>query len=117
LTCPNRSRAAGYSNLNQYKYGRNKEKFVAKKLRKKGAKVKLSPGSRGAADIEATFKTKKWKVQIKSSRNGNPANPRPKDVGRLKASATKSKATPVIAKVRGTKVKYTSARNNRKLKP
>lgn len=103
--------------VNQYKFGRNKEKLVAKKLRTKGAKVKLSPGSRGAADLEATFKTKTWKVQVKSSRNGKPANPKPKDVGRLKSIATKSKATPVIAKVIGNIVKYTSARNNRKLKP
>jgi len=81
---------------NQYKYGREKEIVVAKRLRGSGAKVKLSPGSRGAADLDAEFPTKKWKVQVKSSRKGEPANPSRKDLGRLKSSATKTKATPII---------------------
>lgn len=101
---------------NQYKYGREKEIMVARRLRGSGAKVKLSPGSRGAADLDAEFPTKKWKVQVKSSRKGEPANPSRKDLGRLKSSATKTKATPIIAKVKRNKVEYISARNKRKLK-
>ena len=81
---------------NQYKYGREKEIMVARRLRGSGAKVKLSPGSRGAADLDVEFPTKKWKVQVKSSRKGEPANPSRKDLGRLKSSATKTKATPII---------------------
>jgi len=101
---------------NQYKYGREKEIMVARRLRGSGAKVKLSPGSRGAADLDVEFPTKKWKVQVKSSRKGEPANPSRKDLGRLKSSATKTKATPIIAKVKRNKVEYISARNKRKLK-
>lgn len=101
---------------NQYKYGREKEIVVSKRLRGSGAKVKLSPGSRGAADLDVVFPTKKWKVQVKSSRKGEPANHSRKDLGRLKSSATKTKATPVIAKVRRNKAEYISARNGRKLK-
>lgn len=93
----------------KYNYGRNKEKMVAKSLTKKGANVTLSPGSKGAADVTAKFKNKKWLVQVKSSKVGKPKSPNSKDLGRLKSSATKSKATPVIAKVEGNKVTYTSA--------
>jgi hypothetical protein len=103
---------------NQYKYGRKKEELVARKLRGKGAKVKLSPGSRGAADLIAKFLSgKKWHVQVKATRKGKAANPSPKDRGRLKSSASKNKSTPVIAKVSRNKVCYYSARSRKKLKP
>ena len=101
----------------KYTYGRNKEKTVAKELEKKGSKVVLSPGSKGAADLTAKFPNKTWKVQVKSSKVGTPKSPNSKDLGRLKSSATKSKATPVIAKVEKNKITYFSARNNRELKP
>ena len=47
----------------KYEYGREKEIVVAKRLRGSGAKVKLSPGSRGAADLDVAFPTKseKWR--------------------------------------------------------
>jgi len=103
---------------NQYKYGRKKEELVARKLRGKGAKVKLSPGSRGAADLIAEFHSgKKWLVQVKATRKGRPASPSPKDTGRLKSSARKNRATPVIAKVSRNKVSYSSARSKKRLKP
>lgn len=102
---------------NKYKYGRSKEKLIAKDLTSKGSKVTLNPGSRGAADLTAKFQNKTWKVQVKSSRVGTPKSPNSIDLGRLKGLATKSKATPVIAKVKKNKITYFSARNNRKLKP
>jgi len=102
----------------EYSYGRTKEKKVAQLLRAKGASVKTSKGSRGAADLKVTFSTgKRWNVQVKSSRRGTPASPSAKDLGRLKQGATRSGATPVVAKVTPKGIKYTSARSGRKLTP
>ncbi len=103
---------------NEYKYGRDKEQKVARLLRSKGAKVESSPASRGAADLAVTFSTgTKWRIQVKASRTGTPNSPSKKDAGRLKQSATKHKATPVIAKVSPSGIEYTSARSGRKLTP
>ena len=95
-----------------------KEKKVVQLLRAKGAAVEVSKGSRGAADLKVIFPTgKRWNVQVKSSRRGTPASPSAKESGRLKQGATKSGATPVVAKVTPKGVKYTSARSGRKLTP
>ena len=102
----------------QYKYGRDKELKVARSLRARGASVKVSKGSKGAADLRATFSTgRKWNIQVKSSRKGTPASPSVKDLGRLKQGATKSGATPVVAKVTRGQVKYSSARSGQKVTP
>jgi len=102
----------------QYKYGREKELKIARSLRAKGASVKVSKGSKGAADLKATFSTgRKWNIQVKSTRQGTPASPSTRDLGRLKQSATKSGATPVVAKVSRGKVTYSSARSGRKVSP
>jgi len=102
----------------QYKYGRDKELKIARSLRARGASVKVSRGSKGAADLKATFRTgRKWDIQIKSTRRGTPASPSTKAKGRLKQSATKSGATPVLAKVSRGRVSYTSLRSGRKLSP
>jgi hypothetical protein len=102
----------------QYEYGRDKEIKVARSLRGRGATVKISKVSKGAADLKAEFPTgKKWNIQVKSSRKGTPASPSTKDLGRLKQGATKSSATPVVAKVSRRGTEYTSARSGRKLNP
>lgn len=102
----------------QYKYGRDKELKVARSLRGRGASVKVSKGSKGAADLKATFSTgKKWNIQVKATRKGTPASPSAKDLGRLKQGATRSDATPVVAKVTRKGIGYTSARSGRKLNP
>ncbi len=102
----------------QYEYGRDKELKVARSLRAKGASVKVSKGSKGAADLKATFSTgKKWNIQVKSTRKGTPASPSTRDLGRLKQGATNSGATPVVAKVSRGKVTYRSARSGRKVSP
>ena len=102
----------------QYSYGKAKEKKVAQLLRAKGASVKASEGSRGAADLKVTFPTRtKWDIQVKSSRRGTPVSPSAKELGRLKQGATKSGATPVVAKVTPKGIHYTSARSGRKLTP
>ena len=102
----------------KYEYGRDKELKVARSLRAKGASVKVSKGSKGAADLRVEFSTgTKWDIQVKSSRRGTPAPPSRKDAGRLKQGATKRGATSVIAKVSRGKVTYSSALSQRNLKP
>jgi len=102
----------------QYEYGRDKELKVARSLRAKGASVKVSKGSKGAADLKAGFpRGKKWNIQVKSSRKAAPSSPSRKDLGRLKQGATKSRATPVVAKVTPKGTEYSSARSGRKLNP
>ncbi len=104
--------------MNQYGYGRKKELKVAKSLRGKGASVKVSPGSRGAADLKASFSpTRKWNIQVKASRGPSPASPSRRDSGRLKQGASRSGATPVVAKVTPKGTTYRSARTGRTLKP
>ena len=102
----------------QYKYGRDKEQKIARSLRARGTSVKVSKGSRGAADLKATFSTgRKWNIQVKATRKGTPASLSPKEAGRLKQSATKSGATPVLAKVTRGRVSYSSLRSGKKLTP
>jgi len=102
----------------QYKYGRGKEIKVARSLRGRGASVKVSKGSKGAADLRAEFSTgTKWDIQVKSSRKGTPTSPSTQDLGRLKRGATRRGATSVIASVTPRGIKFTSARTRRKLTP
>lgn len=102
----------------RYSYGREQELKIARSLRRKGAKVELSPGSRGAADMTAEFPTGTTrKIQSKASQRGTPASLRAKDLGRLKQISTKSGATPVIAEVTSEGIDYFSARSGRRLKP
>jgi len=104
--------------MNQSKYGRKAEEKVARALRSRGAKVKVSPGSRGAADMKAIFPTgTKWNVQVKASRSKDPRGLSKQEVARLKKSAARDRATPVIALVFGEKTEYRSARSGRKLSP
>lgn len=104
--------------MNNCHYGQRKELKVARQLRGHGASVKISPGSRGAADLKVSFPSgKSWNVQVKSSRNGTPASPCARDLGRLKISASRSGATPVVAKVDRNGIAYRSARSGRSLKP
>ena len=103
----------------QYQYGRSKEQKVARSLRSRGAKVKVSKGSKGAADLKVKFSTgTKWHVQVKSTRKGAAASPSSKDIGRLKQSSSKSHATAVIARVTRGRIEYRSARGGeRELTP
>lgn len=102
----------------EYEYGRGKELKIARSLRAKGASVKVSKGSKSAADLRVKFSTgTKWYIQVKSSRRGTPASLSTKDLGRLKQGATKTRATPVISKVTPKGIQYISARSGRKLTP
>ena len=101
-----------------YDKGREAELKLARSLRGKGASVKVSKASRGAADLRVEFSTgTKWDIQVKSSRKGTPASPSAKDSGRLKQGAARRGATPVIAKVTPRSTEYRSARSGRKLTP
>ena len=100
-----------------YKYGRNKEKKVAKILKSKGFNTNLSPGSRGPSDIKAINGSRKWCVQVKSSRNVGDPHIIKEELRRLKIQATLSKGVPVIAEVNRGRVKFISARTGRRLKP
>ena len=102
--------------MKQTKFGKRQEQKVARALRSRGAKVISSPGSRGAADLKAVFPTgTKWNIQVKTSR-ATPNRPSAKDIGRLKQSAKRDNATPVIAKVSPRKIEYESA-SGRELNP
>ena len=99
-------------------YGQRQELKVARQLRGHGARVQVTPGSRGAADVKARFPSgKAWNVQVKSSRAGIPASPSAKELGHLKISASRSGATPVVAKVTPKGTSYRSARSGKKLNP
>ncbi len=104
--------------MNNTRYGRRQEHKVARQLRGHGAKVSMSPGSRGAADLKVRFHSgRSWNVQVKSSRSRTAASPSAKELGRLKISANRSAATPVIAEVTPKGISYRSARSRKKLNP
>jgi|CZCB01.1.fsa_nt_gi Holliday junction resolvase len=101
---------------NTYSKGRKAEQQVAQILRRAGASVKVSPGSRGAADLHADFGTKKWDVQVKAGKNA-PTQLTGIDKQRLNSKATKNNTTPVLATVKNGKVEFRSNRCGRKLSP
>jgi Holliday junction resolvase len=102
---------------NNYKKGIQAENKVVNILRRAGASVEQSPGSRGAADLHANFGSRKWEVQVKSGSNA-PTSLSGKDLQRLNQTATKRGATPVLATVDDQgNVEFRSTRSGRKLNP
>lgn len=100
----------------RYTEGRRAEQRVAAQLRRHGASVEISPGSRGAADLKAQFPNRQWLVQVKSGENP-PNRLRGTDKQRLNSAATKRSATPVLARVSKEGIEYISTRSGRKLNP
>lgn len=100
----------------QYKYGRRKEKQVARQLRKKGYGVTIHKGSRGASDLEAKKGSKKWVVQVKATRKEGTTRISTRGRRRLKIQASRKGATPVHAEVSRGKIRYKSVKTKRKLK-
>jgi len=100
-----------------YRYGRRKENQVAKSLRRKNYEVVVSRASRGASDVVAEKGAKRWAIQVKASRKRRAPKPSSNELRRLKIQARKTKATPVLAQVTRGRVRYHSARTNRRLKP
>ncbi len=89
--------------------GLERERAVARYLARCGAKVYVSLGSRGAADITAAWPgANKWKIQVKSSRAKRPRFPSPNERKRLKISASRSKAIPVLAFCKKTATSWTT---------
>ncbi len=101
----------------QYSYGRCGENKIARALRRKGYSVKVSRGSRGGTDIRARKGNKKYNIQVKRTRKNQDPNVSADDLKRLKTSASRQKAVPIIAKMVRGKVTYWSARIKRKIKP
>lgn len=98
--------------------GLKAEKRVANSLRRSGAQVIQSPGSRGSADVIAKWPSgKQWLTQVKYSRTGHPAGLSPKEKKNLISRTRRHRATPVLAQVTPTKITYVSAKTGRKLKP
>ena len=103
---------------NRYAQGRKAETKVARNLRGRGAHVKLSPGSRGSADLKAKFPTgAKWNVQVKPTNKKHPSSVSSPARKKLIGTAGKERATPVIAEVIKGATSYTSARSGRRLNP
>ncbi len=80
------------------KLGRNAEVEVAILLGLFGWNVKLSPGSRGPADLLARRKSDKWLIQVKSSRKFGRL--KGLDLKKLKDLAVRTDGLPVLALVR-----------------
>lgn len=98
--------------------GLKAEDRVAASLRKTGASVRKSPGSRTSADLTANWDTsKKWFVQVKYSGKGTPASLNSNERKALLARANRNNAVAVLAKTIPGKIDYESVRNGRKLKP
>ena len=98
--------------------GQKAEERVANSLRRAGASVELSPGSRGSADVIGLWPSgKKWLLQVKSSSKGQPAGLTQREQKNLTARADRNNATPVLVQVTPKKIEYTSAKDGRTLKP
>lgn len=109
---------------NNYGAGRAVEVSLARMLARQGAEVFLSPGSKGACDIVATWPSgRAWCVQSKSS--GRPDR-RPSlkraEAARVRRRAARSGSLPVYAEVTadlaGTRfVSFFSLRSGRRVSP
>jgi len=98
--------------------GLKAEDRVAVSLRRAGASVEKSPGSKTSADLIGIWDSgKKWFTQVKYSGTRNPASPSSNERRALIRRAENNNGTPVIAKVTPEKIKYSSAKNGRKLTP
>lgn len=94
------------------------EKSVADSLRRAGASVKRSPGSRTSADLAANWDYgKKWLVQVKSSLRGVPAGLKSSERRAILARADRNNATAVLAKRIPGRIDFEAVRSGRKLKP
>jgi len=100
------------------KIGQRGESRVARGLRRRGGRVKTSPGSRGPKDHVWSNGRKKWYIQTKTSQKDRPAWPGREEMARLKRAAAAAGATPVVALVAGSNPpEYRSAKTRRRLKP
>ncbi len=101
------------------KKGIKAEIRVANYLKRKGAKVVRSPGSRGSADLIAKWPSgREWLVQVKYSSKGKPSSLSKQEIiNILKRVFQKKKRTAVKAEVTPDKIKFKSVKTDRELKP
>jgi len=100
------------------KKGSKAEKKVASYLKRKGAKVEISPGSKGSADIIAKWSSgKRWLIQVKSSSRGKVKSLSSKERHNLLQRAKRNKAVAVKAEVVRGKINFKSIKSGRELKP
>jgi len=98
--------------------GKKAEDRVADSLRRAGASVQQSPGSRGSADVIGNWDNgKEWMTQVKYSGVGKPAALSSREKRNLVSRAEKNNATPVLAQVTSNRIIFTSAKTGRLLKP
>lgn len=97
--------------------GLKAESKVANSLRRAGASVTQSPGSRGSADLVADFGSKIWFTQVKSSNSGKPAGLSSREEKNLIARAENNNGTAVLAQVTRGEIKYISVKSDKELKP
>jgi len=98
--------------------GQKAEDRVATWLRRAGADVEQSPGSRGSADGIASWGSgKKWYYQVKYSGRGEPRGLSSQEQKNLIARSNGNQATPVLVKVTPEKIEAFSAKTGKKLKP
>ena len=99
--------------------GLKAENRLVNSLRRAGANnVEQSPGSRGSADVTANWSGgKEWMTQVKYSGVGKPAGLSSREQKNLVSRADNNNATPVLAQVTPNKIRYTSAKTGRELKP
>jgi hypothetical protein len=62
-----------------------------------GGAVDVSPGSRGAADLDARLPIGRFAIQVKSSRRGEARWPRPHEIDQLERLASRRRARAVVA--------------------
>jgi hypothetical protein len=75
-----------------------------------GGAVDVSPGSRGAADLDARLPIGRFAIQAKSSRRGEARWPRPAEIARLTQLARRRRARAVVALRSRTKTTFHDAR-------
>lgn len=98
--------------------GARGERLVKELYEKAGFEVYQSPGSRGAADLKARKPGgPAHNIQVKASSQGQPAYPSREEIRRLKISAARDGAVPVLAQVSGNDVKLISLRSGRPVGP
>jgi hypothetical protein len=99
-------------------HGYDSEPAIGRSLAKSGADVGLSPGSRGPVDIYAEWSSKRrWAIQAKSSRSGEPRWPGPAERHRLVDASRELDAQPVVALRRGTRTTYFDVITSERLYP
>lgn len=104
------------SRNDQYSYGRKKEREIILVLKEAGYETHLSPGSRTACDIFAQKKHRKYCIQAKSTRGIDHPAITSEEKRRLKITATKRGAIPVVATNCRTEIEFRYARTNKILK-